>query len=244
MKLRYLTFSIAGALAFSANAGTMESAKIPVEVEEAPLGATISAGYMTDYIFYGVDLGSNAPWFGIDYTITGLPVAVDVGVWYINPTDHGADNDELDLYASVAGPSFAGFESSLTLTAFLFPELGGGHTYELGLGVSRGLGFVDWETSAHYDFELQAWYFETGLSKSFDITDAIDLVISGGIGYSIDYWSAGSDWNHAFVQASLPIALRGNVTLEPYVAGLFALDAVDDIQDNIVHGGVSISVEF
>ena len=241
---KLIAIGIASVFAVAANAGPSECAKAPVEVEEAPLGATISAGYMTDYVFYGVDLGSNAPWFGIDYTITQLPVAVDVGVWYINPTDHGLDNDELDLYASVAGPSFYGFDTALTFTAFIFPELGDSHTYELALGVSRSLGVVDWEMSSHYDFELDAWYFETGVSKSFTITDKINLVLGAGIGYSIDYWSAGSDWNHAYVQASLPIALRSNVTLEPYIGGLFALDAVEAFQDDIVHGGVSISVKF
>ena len=98
--------------------------------------------------------------------------------------------------------------------------------------------------SAHYDFELEAWYFDTGVEKSFGISDNTDLVISAGVGYSIDYFSQGGGLNHAYVQASLPIALSSNVTLSPYIGGLFALDAIDSIQDDIVHGGVSLSVEF
>ena len=242
MKLKYLTCSIIGAFALSANAGDTGKAPVDAVVEEAPLGATLSAGYMTNYVFYGVDLGSNAPWAGLDYSITALPVPVDVGVWYINPTD--SNYDELDLFASVAGPSVYGFDTALTFTAYFFPESGANATYELALGVSRSLGIVDWDFKSAYDFELAAWYFETGVSKAFEITDKIDVVLSSGIGHSIDYWSAGGNWNHVYVQAALPISLRSNVTLEPYIAGLFALDAVDSFQDDIVHGGVSISVDF
>jgi hypothetical protein len=243
MKLKHLILGIVGAFALSAYAEDCDKAPVEAVVEEAPLGATLSAGYMTDYVFYGVDLGANAPWVGLEYTIPGLPVAVDVGVWYINPTETSFD-DELDLYASVAGPSFFGFDTSLTFLAYFFPESGADATYELALGVSRSLGFVDWEISPHYDFELDAWYFETGVSKGFGITDNIEVVVSSGIAYSIDYWSPGSNWNHIYVQAALPIALRSNVTLEPFIAGLFALDAVDDFQDDMVYGGVSLTVDF
>lgn len=69
-------------------------------------------------------------------------------------------------------------------------------------------------------------------------------MISGGVSYQIDYHVAGGQWNHAYAMISLPIALREEVLLEPYVAGLFALDAVEAFQDDIVHGGVSLSVSF
>jgi len=242
MKLKALVAAI-GAFACVANAGDYVDAKAPIVAEE-PIGATISTGYMTNYIFYGVDFGEHGVWTGIDYTIDALPIPVDVGVWYINPLGGPGQDDELDLYASVAGPSFAGFDTSVTFTAFLFPELGSGSTYEVSFGVSRSLGIVDLSASAHYDFEVEGWYFDVGLEKSFGISDNMDLVLSGGVGYSIDYFSQGGGFNHAYVQLSLPIALRSNVTLTPYVAGLFALDAIEDIQDDIVHGGVSLSVEF
>ena len=243
---KLIAIGIASVFAVAANAGPSECAKAPVcdgaVVEEAPLGATLSAGYVSDYVYKGLDLGSNVPWVGLDYTITQLPVAVDVGVWYANATD--SDIDKLDAYASVAGPSFYGFDTSATFTAFFFPESSINTTYELALGVSRNLGFVDWDISGAYDFELEAWYFETGVSKGFGVTDDIDLVLSTGISYAIDYWTAGSDFNHVYVQAALPIALSSSVTLEPFIAGLFALDAIDAIQEDIVYGGVSLSVAF
>ena len=242
MKLKALVASIGVFALSAANAG--EPAAKEVCVTEEPIGATISTGYMTNYIFYGVEFAEHGVWTGIDYTIDALPIPVDVGLWYINGIEAPGGYDELDLYASVAGPSIAGFDTSVTFTAYLFPELGNGHTYEVALGASRSLGIIDFAGSARYDFEIEGWYFDVDFSKAFDITDNVALVASAGVGYTIDYFSQGSAFNHAYAQLSLPIALRSNVTLEPYVAGLFALDAVDDFQDDVVHGGVSLSIDF
>ena len=236
-------FAISFANAGDAGKAVADGGKGVIATEEA-LGGTISTGYMTNYIFYGVDFGEDAIWTGVDYTISGLPLPLDVGAWYINPTSGPGDDDELDLYASVAGPSLAGFDTSLTFLAYIFPESGADETYELNLAVSRSLGVVDMHASAHYDFEIEGWYFETGVEKGFAVTDTVSLVVGAGISYQDDYFSAGGDWNHVYVQASLPIALRSNVTLEPYIAGLWALDAIEAIQDDIVHGGVSLSVSF
>ena len=237
-----IAYGIAGVFAVAiANAGDSKGVveTAPVAVEE-PLGGTISSGYMTNYIFYGVDFGGNAVWTGVDYAVAGTPLSV--GVWYINPTD-GLLDDELDVYASV-GQEIAGFDVSATMTGYFFPDSGGDATYELGLGVGRSLGIVDWNMTARYDFEIEGWYFETGVSKGFAVSDSIELVLSTGISYQVDYHTAGGDFNHVYVMAALPIALSSNVTLEPYVAGLFALDAIDAFQDDTIHGGVSLSVSF
>ena len=237
-----IAYGIAGVFAvMTANAGDKEVIEEEVVVVEEPLGGTISMGYMTDYIFYGVDFGGNAVWTGVDYAIANTPLSV--GVWYINPTD-GLLDDELDVYASLATGTYAGIETSLTMTGYFFPDSGGDATYELGLGLGGSLGIVDWSGTVRYDFEVEGWYMEAGISKGFPLTDIMEVVVSGGISYSVDYWGTGSDFNHTYVMASLPIALRSNVTLEPYIAGLWGLDAIDDFQDDIVHGGVSLSVSF
>ncbi len=242
MKLKLLAYSTVGALAISiANAGEPKGViEAPVIEEEPTIGATLSSGYMTDYIFYGVDFGGNAVWTGLDYAVAGTPLSV--GVWYINPTD-GLLDDELDVYASV-GQEIAGFDMSLTMTGYFFPDSGGDATYELGYGIGRSLGIVDWNATVRYDFEVEGWYMETGISKGFAVSDMMELVLSTGISYQVDYFSNGGDFNHVYVMAALPIALTSDVTLEPYVAGLFALDAIDSFQDDIIHGGVSLSVSF
>jgi hypothetical protein len=240
MKLKLFVYSMIGAIAIPfANAGDAKAVTEAVVAEE-PLGGTISAGYMSNYIFYGVDFGGNAVWTGVDYAVAGTPLSV--GVWYVNPTD-GLLDDELDVYASIA-QEVAGFDVSLTMTGYFFPDSGSDATYELGLGVGRSLGIVDWNATVRYDFEIEGWYMETGISKGFSISDMMELVLSTGISYQVDYFASGGEFNHVYLMAALPIALRSNVTLEPYVAGLFALDAIDSFQDDIIHGGVSLSVSF
>ena len=245
MKLKAIAYGIIGAFAISVASAGDYGKEVAAEVTvDNSIGATLSAGYMTDYVFYGGDLGSNGVWTGVDYSLGDFGIPIDIGVWYINVTDSPVDYDELDLYASYALPTFAGFDSSLNFLAYFFPESGADATYELNLAVSRSLGIVDWDISAHYDFELEAWYFQTGVSKGFAISDGIEIVGSAGIGYSIDYWTPGSNWNHVYVQADLPITLTDTATLTPYVGGIFSLDALDTLQDDFIHGGVSLSVSF
>lgn len=154
MKLKSLATALAGVFAASvAYAGT--DAGKEVCVMEEPLGATLSAGYMTNYVFYGVDLGEHGIWTSVDYTIDAMGIPVDVGVCYINPAD-GFANDELDVYASVT-QEFAGFDVTTGVVGYFFPESGADATYELALGLGRSLGVVDWNGTARYDFELQAW---------------------------------------------------------------------------------------
>ena len=100
------------------------------------------------------------------------PIPVDIGAWYINvvdPNEHGPD-DELDLYVSVGGPNVLGFDTNLVYTAFFFPEGPWGTTHELAAGIGRDLfGFANWQTFAHYDFELDGWYFESALTKEYGL---------------------------------------------------------------------------
>ena len=242
MKLKQIAYGIIGAFTISvANAGeTIEE----VIIVDDSIGATISAGYMTDYIFYGVDLGDNAIWTGVDYSLESVGIPIDVGVWYINSTSNPSDYDELDVYAGYALPSFAGIDASLNFIAYFFPEPDFDATYELNLGLSYDAGFVDVVGLVAYDFVIEGWYFMAGVSKGFAISDDIEIVLSATIGGQNDYWSSQNFWNDVQVRASLPIALTDTATLEPYIGGLFALDATDSFQDNIVHGGVSLSVSF
>lgn len=219
----------------------------PAITMEEPLGITLSGGYMSKYVFYGADFGDNGIWTGIDYTLTEGPVPIDVGAWYINvmdPNEQGPE-DELDLYVSVGGPTVLGFDTNLIYTAFFYPEGPWGAAQELAAGFGRDLfGFANWQTSAHYDFDLDGWYFESALSKKIPLTDIFSLSLSTGVSYQIDYNEIDGRWNHFFVMASLPISLRSNVVIEPYIGHVVTLDALRYIDRTFLHGGISISVSF
>ena len=263
--------AIIGAMTLGVNAGDWGKApvgKAPIE-ECVDLGGTIGAGYMTDYIFYGVRFAGDSAWTSVSYTFDGLAVPITVGAWYLNGINEdgiGGAYDELDLTVSAALGTFAGFDVALGYTHFVFPEMrsnfgqnfAGGYG-ELGLDITRSLGFVDLAYESNYAMGgfANGWYHQLGFSKSFGLTDSISLVLGTGIGYSDNYFSnlTGNDsgWNHYYVTASLPIQLNCRTTLTPYIGFVgapngFVVDGVNptglDPQSDILHGGVSLSVSF
>lgn len=239
MKKAILVATI-GAMTLGVNAGDWGKApvgKAPIE-ECVDLGGQISAGYMSDYIFYGVRFAGDSAWTDVNYTFDNLAVPITVGAWYLNGINDaggglgsGSGYDELDLYVSAALGTFAGFDVAVGYTHYIFPEarssLGGGGGYgELGLDVTRSLGFVDLAWNSNYALggggtSASGWYHQLGFEKSFGVTDSISLVLGAGVGYSDGYFdfvgATGSGWNHYYATASLPIELNGRTTLTPYI---------------------------
>ncbi len=78
-------------------------------------------------------------------------------------------------------------------------------------------------------------FHQFGLEKPFVITDAISLVIGGGIAYSDGYFGS-SDWNHYYATVSLPIQLNCRTTLTPYLGYTGATDGM--VMDGITFGSV------
>ncbi len=265
MKTSLLTSALV-AMTLVSGAGDMAKApmaKAPIE-ECLDLGAEMTVGYETDYIFNGIRFARDSAWADVNYTFDGLLVPVTVGAWYLNGINgsiNGPIMDELRLSASAAIGTFAGFDADLGYTHYTFPEFRsnfapvGGYG-ELGLALSRKLGVVDLNLRSSYamgggGLAPNGWYHELGLQKSFGITDGVSLVLGTGVAYTDGYWG-GSGWNHYFANASLPISLNCRTTLTPYVGYVGAPDTwivdgirgADQNQSDILHGGVSLTVSF
>ena len=217
MKKAILVATI-GAMTLGVNAGDWGKApvdKTPI-VECVDIGGKISAGYMSDYIFYGVQASGDSVWTDVNYTFDGLAVPITIGAWYLNGINDGglAGNpfgvayDELDLYAKAALGTFAGFDVSLGYTQYVFPEVRGvvgpGNPLnplrgygEVGLDITRDLGFATLAFEANKAFggggaggSAHGYYYQLGLEKSFGLTDNISLVLGTGVGYSDNYFAA------------------------------------------------------
>lgn len=263
------------ALTLGVNAGDWGKAPIPdkTPIEECvDIGGSISAGYETDYIFYGARFARDSVWTDVNYTFDNFVVPINIGAWYLNGINGNSNYDELDLYIAAELGTFAGFDVSLGYTHFFFPESGTGSYGEIGFDVSRSLGFVDFAAEANYAMSggrglaggvgPSGWYYAAGIEKSFGITDAVSLVLATGVGYSDNYFANGlagvatpnqSGWNHYYVTASLPIELNCRATLTPYIGyngapDTWVVDGFDGMgtggQSDILHGGVSLSVSF
>jgi hypothetical protein len=237
--------------------------KAPIE-ECVDLGGEISLGYETDYLFKGVAFAGDSVWTDVSHTITGLPVPVTVGAWYLNGINEsalGAAFDELDLYLSAELGTFAGFDVDFGYTHYTFPEFRGnsaplGGYGEANVGISRRLGVVDLKYSLDYGFgggisSPNGWFHQLGAEKAFSVSDSVALVLGAGLAYSDGYWG-GSGWNHYYATVSLPVTLNCRTTLTPYVGYVGGPDTwiVDGIfggiepQTDVLHGGVALSVSF
>lgn len=188
--------------------------KCPVEDCCEPSG-TISMGFETDYIFYGVRLARESIWADVNYTFDALPLPVTVGVWHLSTLGSGVTSrafDETDLYASVELPSIMGFDASVGYTHYFFPTdrlpqyaQGGDSTGEIHLNLSRELAFgVTGFYRGAYDFNMPsafaawppagqdqdsgAWIHKAGVETEVPLTDCISAVLSGGVVYTDNYW--------------------------------------------------------
>lgn len=240
--------AIIGAMTLGVNAGDWGKAPVPAKapIEECvDIGGSISAGYMTDYIFYGVRFARDSVWTDVNYTFDNLIVPINVGAWYLNGINP-AGVDELDLYIAAELGTYYGFDVSLGYTHFFFPE-GGFPSYgEIGLDIARSFSIVDFAWETNYAFNERGagvvggstgggWYHQASLSKEFGLTDKVSLVITGGVGWSNGYFNGGATFfnpgvvagqglarangiNHYFVTAELPIELNCRATLTPYIS--------------------------
>lgn len=227
-----LTNKIAGVLGAGVLLATTPS---EIKAEDSLIGGvsgSVAMGYDTEYYFRGVNFGGSPIWTGVDISI---PLAegysLNPGIWYINPTD-GASDDELDYYVSLDTP----FGIGLVYTAYTFPEAGG-DTNEFGITYGYTLAGIDFGLGYYYDIDLEASYYEISTGYAIDVTDGIALEGSATLGF------LDEELNHVLLTLGLPIALTDSATLTPYVAGTFALDAIEDGDDE-VFGGVSLAVAF
>lgn len=243
--------------------GKAPVAKAPIE-ECLDLGAQISVGYETDYIFRGVRFARDSVYTDVNYTFDGLILPVTVGTTYlngINGSAFGAGFDQLDLYARADIGSYAGFDFMLGYTHRTFPEFRSnigpfGGFGEINFGIRRDLGFADLVFGTNYAMggggvSPRGWFHQLGLERAFALTDAVSLALGAGLAYSDGYW-IGSNWNHYYFTAGLPIVLNCRTTLTPYIGYTGAPTGwmVDGIiganrpQSDILHGGVNLSVTF
>lgn len=98
---------------------------------------------------------------------------------------------------------------------------------------------------------LDGDYIELNAHKSFELNEWAAADITLGVSYSIDYWSAGSDWNHWYATLGFPLKATDYLTVTPYVTYTDGLSATSDVAgiDGLDEGdeffwGVKASVNF
>jgi len=221
----------------------------PVVPAPAPasseIGAEVSVGYDTHYIFRGFNIGENLIWAGVDL---GVPISdglsLNLGTWYGSLAEDSYD--ELNLLAGLSY-QVGSIELGVGAIWYYFPQGSNGGTrgiddaLELGATVGTSVGPVDLGLGYYYDLEEEGSYIELGASTTIKISDKIGLVPATSISYADDYFGVNG-FNAVGARLSLPIALTDRATLTPYIAATWEIDGSG--QDDEVYGGVSLSVSF
>ena len=260
--------AIIGALTVSVNAGGSWGGKAPVQdkypIEDpcVDVGGNLSAGYMTDFLLHGLRINRDSVWVDASYTLDSF-APLTIGVNHV----HGVNDflfggppftfdgtDITNLYVRADLPEIAGFAASLGYTHrfFDFPVGSGvanGSWGDVTLGLRKDIGFADLvigSTLGINVFGSDGWVHTAGLEKGVSLTDSLDIVLSGGVGYHDGYYNAlGSGWSHYYLNAALPIALGSHATLTPYVGyqGVQQWNQYN-FQGDLLHAGISLSVDF
>ena len=238
MKIRQIaekTAKIIGCTAVLAFFSALSADKVAAE----DIGAEVSVGYDTDYMFRGVNLGQDLLWSDVNVS-TSLSDGLDLGVgaWYANVADD-AGNDELDIYAGLS-TSMGDISLDLGATYYYYPDpVAGEGTLEFGVGFGTSAGPFDLSLGLYYDIDLEAAYYEVGAATSFDLTDTMAVDVGGAIG-NFD----GDTLTALTFTIGVPITLSDSASLSPYVGVNIPLDDFEDVEDDTIYSGLSLTVGF
>ncbi|MBN77743.1 MAG: hypothetical protein CMO36_05965 [Verrucomicrobiaceae bacterium] len=243
MKIRNIAAKTAAVLGCSALLALVPAIAGDHAAAGEDLGAEISVGYDTDYIFRGANLGQDLLWSDVNVS-TSLSdgLGLNIGAWYANPTDAG--DDELDIYAGVS-TDLGGMSLDLGTTYYYYPGATGSNTLEFGAALGTSVGAFDVSLGVYHDIDTENTYVELGAGTSFDLTDNISLDLGASIGNNQDEVVGGQadGLTAVTITVGAPIGLTDNASLTPYLGINAGLDDNQDAGDEIF-SGISLSVGF
>jgi len=263
-KNHLLSLIASSAVLGSAFAGTSASsssskasvAPAPLIEESSLFTGSVTLGYDTDYVYRGIEVlsvdgeeANHLVWGAVDVNAAlSDKLSLNFNTWYAS--SGSANYDELDVYTRLTynlgpisvGPSFKWYH---------YPHYPASvdNQYEAGLELfASPVENLAISTGAFYEFEAEQWYFQVDANYTIAINDSFSLVPGVTVSY-VDVDSAAfaldlSGFHHTAVYLKAPIKLAKNVVLTPYIAGNFPIGDLDDVQDELVYGGASLSVSF
>jgi hypothetical protein len=242
-----------GALA-AASALVAGNASAEVEYE-------MHAGYSSEYLWRGIDLGDNLAEVGLDvateYEGWGLSAGMWAAAYDASATTGNQVDNEIDFYGEVSRD--LGW-ATLSMGYIYYWQMGalGVDDQEIYFGASRDFGWATLSFTYFWDLaENQSTrptpingtggnngYTETSLSRSWELNPCLTLNTSTALGFLLEGWNAV----HWTTKASLDWGFTENAKLSPYLAVSIELDDEDRTQwsemGNEFVAGCMLSVGF
>ena len=227
-----------------------EAVPVPTQQSSSPFSTNLSAGYDSDYIFRGLDMGENLVWTGLGLEVPLCDgVQFNAGAWYGTLAD--TNFGELDLSAGLTydlGPATVGVGYTYYHFARgMFNARGVSNTSDINGTLVSSYGPVNFAFLYSYNTRTDGHYLELGASTRIPLCENAALVPAASIGYNDEYHRGTSDGFSAVnISLSVPVKITNNAILTPYVAASFALDSLEPINasEDIFYGGVNLAIGF
>jgi uncharacterized protein (TIGR02001 family) len=223
------------------------------------LNYNLHAGYTSEYIFRGVNLGNDLVEAGFDASAeVGAGLTVSAGVWYANFDSTSifgteANQNEIDLYAKVSkdlgfATASVGYiyyynDNSNDIRDFFFGKQD--DAQEVSFGLAREFYGVNVGLTYYWDIVLDNdGYAELTASKSFELNSCLTLNVGAALGYLVEEGHLA----HLTTKVSLDYEFVENARLSPFIAGAVDLsgghgNAYAAAKNELV-GGAMIGVDF
>jgi len=217
---------------------------------------SVSADYVSEYVFRGVSFANTAIQPGISISKGGFTV----GTWVSTGLGQSSANasDEIDIYGSYGWNISPNLSATVGATIYHFPQTPGG-LFDFGNGDASSFegyfslshnGTLSPSVTAFYDFALEAFTLSGSVSHSQSIADktSLNLGLTGGFVTSDN----STDYEWATASASLNYSVTNNSSL--YVGANFSLNSEDFLDfptanditpnDNLLWFGTGIFTTF
>jgi hypothetical protein len=260
----------------TASSGKGQVPQMKSEPESPLFTGNVNLGYDTAYYFRGLWFSNNNLWGSVNASAAlSDKLTLNLGALYTESLDtevpQNLEYSELDLIGGlVFDAGFAKFGLTVTHYQFFdtFSGSVGGKTFgfdnvsdstienatDLALSMTIPVDKLNFTLTAVHDFKISAQYFEAGLDYTIALGDRVSLVPFAQIGYGVDYYTyepvSGVDngWTHVRAGLNAPIKVTDTLTLTPYIAANFALEARENLNTiestDDLYGGVSLSLSF
>lgn len=223
------------------------------------LDYNLHAGYTSEYLFRGTNLGNDLIEAGFDASAEVAGLAVSAGVWYADfdaPSGFGNidhSQTEIDLYAEVSKD--LGFLTASVGYIYYYNDqddiddfLVGGHlpdAQEVYFQVSREFYGVEASLTYYWDIVTDNdGYAELAVSKGFELNGCLTLNVGTALGYIAEEGHLA----HLTTKVSLDWGFAEHAKLSPFVAASVDLSGGHGIAygaaKNELVGGALVSVGF
>jgi hypothetical protein len=223
----------------------------------AEIESEVHVGYTNEYLFRGIDLGSNLVEAGVDVATEYNGLGLSAGAWYGSfdaPTGSfgGAySTSELDLYAEVSKDlgfltaavgyiKYINDDTTATNLSLLVDD-----AQEVYFSVAKSLYGVDFSLAYFWDIETDNdGYAALDASKSFELSSCLTLNTGATLAYLVEEGQLA----HLTAKVALDYAYSETATISPFVAASWSLNNNDnsayaDTANEFV-AGTMLSVSF